>query len=568
MKQTTIFFPTGHRFLQKPGAIHGACVFGLILCFLAMALGCRHVAQEPLTVIPPSQAPFSNLVVKIVKQSPMSAIIARLRVNGEELGTVEAGQAQGDLGRCHLFSAPAGPYKLSMELSTQGQNSVSLKHEHTVDLDGDPGATDYVVISLGGPGNESTTRVGTFKVGPPIAESLAATAGKGECMPWGDIRAHAENYALRSNGDNAVLEQTTAKAQAGDPQAQFQLAQLYLQGNGVEKDKQKALEWALKSGEAGHVPAQILLSAGFLKGMFGETDNPRAFEWASRAAEQEDPKGMALLASYYQGGFGVPKNQEKAFEWFLKAAEKGHMVSMIVVGEAYYKGAGVEKNLEQAFAWRLKAAYGGSPAAANTVGQMYYRGEGVGQDLEKAFTWLQWAAERRSGNACATLGLMYFQGQGVEKDLAKATEWFARGADLGNILCMSNLGNCYLGGLGVEKSTDKAKEWLAMAGGKGYAPAINKLALIFLQENDHERAAGWAGLTAKAGNLGGIYLLGLAQAQAGNIEESLRTLDIAAQAGHTGAAEAMEKIRNLRTQPVPEPDAPEIVPADPASTED
>lgn len=568
MKRLMMFFPPNFAAVEKKAFKQfGAALFFVLLALVVIS-GCRHAEDGPSASNQVVQAGASDLVVKVVKQSPMAVLKVKLSIGGQELGVMEAGQASGATANCRLFSAPEGPYKLVMDLSTQNQNSVSLQHRHEVDLDGEPGFTDYVVISLGGPGDETTTRVGTFKIASPSAEKLKDNAAAGECTPFTEIRQDAENYALRAAVEDDVLVQTKAKAQSGDHEAQMQMARMYLGGAGVEKDAQKALDWALQAGNSGYIPAQMLLSAGYLKGFFGETDNPKAFAWAQKAAAQEDPKAMALLASYYKMGVGTSKDPEKAFEWFLKSAEKGHMVSQIVVGEAYYKGLGTAQDLTKAFEWRLKAAYGGSPAAANTVGQMYYRGEGVPRDLDKAFTWLQWAAERRSGNACATLGLMYFQGLGVEKDPAKAVEWFSKGAALGNILCMSNLGNCYLAGAGVEQDKEAAKQWLAKAGKKGYAPAINKLALIFLQEKDPQKAAGWAAVTAKAGNASGVYLLGLAQAQAGNMEKALETLGAAAKAGHKGAAEAIEKINVLKTQPVPEDGAPEIVPADPASEEE
>jgi TPR repeat protein len=48
-------------------------------------------------------------------------------------------------------------------------------------------------------------------------------------------------------------------ASAGNPQAQFNLALFYLNGNGVEKNTQKAIEWARKSADQGHANAKRLL---------------------------------------------------------------------------------------------------------------------------------------------------------------------------------------------------------------------------------------------------------------------------------------------------------------------
>jgi TPR repeat protein len=57
------------------------------------------------------------------------------------------------------------------------------------------------------------------------------------------------------------------KADTGDPKAQFDVGQMYYEGNGIPRDYKKAAEWYLKAAEQGDVAAQnnlvILYADGY-----------------------------------------------------------------------------------------------------------------------------------------------------------------------------------------------------------------------------------------------------------------------------------------------------------------
>ena len=55
-----------------------------------------------------------------------------------------------------------------------------------------------------------------------------------------------------------------ADAQAGNSEAQYQLALLYLDGNGVKKNEKTAVEWLTKASDQGHVEAMKKLSWCYL----------------------------------------------------------------------------------------------------------------------------------------------------------------------------------------------------------------------------------------------------------------------------------------------------------------
>src|SRR2546422_194062 len=97
---------------------------------------------------------------------------------------------------------------------------------------------------------------------------------------------------------------------------QYNLAYLYKNGKGIEKNLEKAFYWCKKSAETGN--NNVI---------------------------------MNNLALFYYNGDGTEKNLEKAFYWHQKAAENGYNIAMNNLASLYKNGEGTEKNLEKAFYW-------------------------------------------------------------------------------------------------------------------------------------------------------------------------------------------------------------------------
>ena len=99
----------------------------------------------------------------------------------------------------------------------------------------------------------------------------------------------------------------------------------YRDGEGVEKDGEKAIEWFKKAYEkngeaAGNAANRIGL---IYNGGYGvEKDDVKQLEWYRKSAEKGYDWGMYNLGNCYRNGEGVEKNGEKAIEWFKKAYEK------------------------------------------------------------------------------------------------------------------------------------------------------------------------------------------------------------------------------------------------------
>ena len=107
----------------------------------------------------------------------------------------------------------------------------------------------------------------------------------------------------------------------GNAYVQDTLAQMYLEGVGVEKDEKKAFEWYEKSAKLNYALAQFRLALMYLNGIGVEKDEEKAFEWCEKSAKLNYALAQFRLALMYSNGIGVEKDEEKAFEWCEKSAK-------------------------------------------------------------------------------------------------------------------------------------------------------------------------------------------------------------------------------------------------------
>lgn len=142
------------------------------------------------------------------------------------------------------------------------------------------------------------------------------------------------------------------KAEAGDREAQYKLAQYYMEGYGVEKDMRKAMFWLDRSARNGFRSAQIALADLYFKGI---VDNQpyyaHALKWYEKAANQGSAYAMAMTGKMYYKGIGTDRNYEIAFQWLLKAAQNGDVESQHLVAVMYRFGHGEERSYLHAYVW-------------------------------------------------------------------------------------------------------------------------------------------------------------------------------------------------------------------------
>ncbi len=230
------------------------------------------------------------------------------------------------------------------------------------------------------------------------------------------------------------------KAEAGDPEAQYELAFCYFWTIGVKKDYAKAMEWAKKSSEQGFPEATELVGRMYYFGNGVTEDKSEADRWfklalqqATPLAEAGDPHAQYALSVLYNKGRGVDKDLQQALKWLRLSAEKGYHWAQNSLGYDYENGDdGVTKDYSEAVKWYRLAAEQGNPWAQDRLGDCYYFGNGVSENYSEAVKWFQKAANQGFPRGQYNLGYCYTYGKGVAKNASLGRQWLKKAADNGN----------------------------------------------------------------------------------------------------------------------------------------
>jgi uncharacterized protein len=90
-------------------------------------------------------------------------------------------------------------------------------------------------------------------------------------------------------------QRAISRAEQGDANAQYDLAERYHDGLGVQRDHQLALAWFQRAAQQGHPRAQTNLGLMLFLGR-GTTANPvEAVKWLTLAVRHGDPKAGPIL---------------------------------------------------------------------------------------------------------------------------------------------------------------------------------------------------------------------------------------------------------------------------------
>ena len=114
-------------------------------------------------------------------------------------------------------------------------------------------------------------------------------------------------------------------AEQGDEVAQYNLGQMYREGQGVPQDYKTAIKWYILSAEQGYVDAQNNLGVMYRKGQGVPQDDKEAIrKWYRLSAEQGNAQAQNNLGFMYDEGHGVLQDYVLAHMWYNIAASTGH----------------------------------------------------------------------------------------------------------------------------------------------------------------------------------------------------------------------------------------------------
>lgn len=193
-------------------------------------------------------------------------------------------------------------------------------------------------------------------------------------------------------------------AEAGQTDCMLRVANLCLQGKGVEKDEAKAIEWIDKAAKAGNPSAAYemasrlsraekpdplkfypyLLAAAngdlpaaqnelgllYVSGNLGAADATAAVAWLTRAAKNGLADAQSNLGAFYERGVGVPVNYSSAGELYSLAANQGHAAATSALARMTSQGIGTKKDIVKGWALATLAVERGDEAAKAILGEL------------------------------------------------------------------------------------------------------------------------------------------------------------------------------------------------------
>jgi hypothetical protein len=108
-------------------------------------------------------------------------------------------------------------------------------------------------------------------------------------------------------------------AEAGDPDAAFNLGQAYRLGRGVTLDLAAAQTWFERAARKGHLDAQTTL--GLL--LFNTGNRVGGLRWLKSAAEQGEPRALLIYGTALFNGDGIVRDPVLAYAYVSRAAAQG-----------------------------------------------------------------------------------------------------------------------------------------------------------------------------------------------------------------------------------------------------
>jgi TPR repeat protein len=167
--------------------------------------------------------------------------------------------------------------------------------------------------------------------------------------------------AQPSNESLEFVRELEASAESGNFIAQFHLGNIYLDGivEGIPKDIDKGFQYLLQSAEAGYPEAQYNVAASYKLGNGVPQSAERALYWYMEAAKQGHANSQLQSALLLQSS----GDYIQAMELLNKAANAGSNDAQFVLATAYYQGKGIPVNFRLAYIWYSISAASGDQDA-------------------------------------------------------------------------------------------------------------------------------------------------------------------------------------------------------------
>lgn len=376
---------------------------------------------------------------------------------------------------------------------------------------------------------------------------IAATCGLAS-----DATLKEADAAFNSGNYQGAVDIYAALAETGNAEAMARLGKFYQWGvwEGAEGaqfiDLEKAFYWRRAGAEAGDPESQYYLAEMYQDG-FGDVVLPssdearnwylRAFEGYLLKAKKGDREAMYQIGLMYEHGQGVDGDLGSAHKWMRRAAEQRSVQATTWIVWAYLTAKGVEKSGVEAKRWMARSmeispvgapiliaaqARGAAPLSCSVLADAYELRASVGDE-----------------EAIRELGYVYTYNRGsypelgscLERNYESARRILRIGVRVCNSYSMNMLGDHYYHGFGIPVNYQEARKWYLLAADLFDSSAMNNLGIMSSSgegvPQDYLTAHMWFNLSNSEEGKSAFGSSGAARANITALEESMSSAQIA-----------------------------------------
>jgi len=236
-----------------------------------------------------------------------------------------------------------------------------------------------------------------------------------------------------------ALLQLRRQAEAGDPQAQYDLAFKYALGELVDKDEAAAIGWWRRSAEQGY--KQAMAELGF---ELWEADAPL-------------------------------RNRTQALRWLDRASELGVTNASRYLGKIYWLGRGVAEDDARAWNYTARCADSEDGECVAQLARFTHLGVGSGKDESKARELYEKAIKLGSSKAKCDLGLLLDR---QDDEAQRGQQLMLQAADAGEAVCQYKAGGISAGAGDMNAALDWFEKSAAQGNREGMRTAVSMLLYV------------------------------------------------------------------------------------------
>lgn len=166
-------------------------------------------------------------------------------------------------------------------------------------------------------------------------------------------------FQLNRGEFKAAIAEFSPLVNEGFAPAQYQMALINLNGWGVQKNPNKAVELFTLAANQNYPDAQFELSLIYSEGKHVKKDLKKAFELTSQAAKKDLPSALFNLGVMYYNGTGTHRDFSKAAKNYEKAAQLNYALAQFNLALMFDEGKGVQKSTMKSYIWNIIAAKNG-----------------------------------------------------------------------------------------------------------------------------------------------------------------------------------------------------------------